>query len=135
VCHTPVLLYDGMCGFCDRTVHLVLRVDRRGVFRFAPLQGEFAASVLGRHASLRGIDSLILVESGTQQHVHVRSGAVLRIAWHLGGPWRALGVFRLVPRPLRDWAYDAFARRRYRIFGRLHACSIPSPDAHSRFLD
>ena len=134
----PVLLYDGLCGFCDRTVQLVLRVDRRGTIRFAPLGGEFAASVLERHARLGGVDSIVFVEPGDEKgnvRLHVRSGAMLRIAWHLGGAWRAFVVFRLVPRTFRDWAYDAFARQRYRIFGRLDACPIPSPEVRSRFLD
>ena len=59
----PVLLYDGLCGFCDRAVRFVLRFDTQGVMRFAPLQGEFAALVIGRHLPLREVDSLILVES------------------------------------------------------------------------
>ena len=135
---TPVLLYDDLCGFCDRTVQLVLRADRRGTIRFAPLQGEFATSVLERHALLRGVDSLVFIEPGDEEEIgnfHVRSGAVLRIAWHLRGAWRVLVVFRLVPRPFRDWAYDVFARHRYRMFGRLDACPIPPPEVRSRFID
>ncbi len=134
----PVLLYDGLCGFCDRTVRFVLHFDRAGKFQFAPLQGPFAASVLLRHASLRGVDSLILVEPGEpgrEERLHVRSGAVLRIAFHLGGPWRALGIFLLVPRPFRDRAYDAFARHRYRLLGRLDECLVPGHEVRSRFLD
>ena len=135
---TPVLLYDGLCGFCDRTVQLVLRADRQGTIRFASLQGEFAASVLECHTLIRGVDSLVFIEPGDDDEtgrLHVRSGAVLRIAWHLGGAWRVLVVFRLVPRPFRDWVYDLFARNRYRIFGRLDACPIPPPEVRSRFVD
>ena len=135
---TPVLLYDGLCGFCDRTVQLVLRADRRGTIRFTPLQGKFAASVLERHALIQGVDSLVFIEPGEEEEnlrLHVRSGAVLRIAWHLGSAWRVLVVFRLVPRAFRDWAYDVFARHRYRIFGRLDACPIPPPEVRSRFVD
>ncbi|MDE0807491.1 MAG: DCC1-like thiol-disulfide oxidoreductase family protein [Longimicrobiales bacterium] len=134
----PVLLYDGLCGFCDRTIRLILKVNRKGTIRFASLQGEFAASVLERHSSLKGIDSLVLVESGHlrgKEQVYVRSRAVLRIAWHLGGPWRAFVVFRIVPRPLLDWAYDVFARYRYQVFGRLDTCATPSLEENVRFLD
>jgi len=133
----PVLLFDGLCGFCDRTVQLVLRFDRRGVMRFAPLEGEFASEVLDRHAGLRDVDSLILVDppaDGAPEHVRVRSEAVLALASYLGGPWRVLAVFRLVPRPLRDWAYDVFARHRYRVFGRYPSCPLPPPETRARFL-
>ena len=98
----PVLLYDGLCGFCDRAVRFVLRFDPQGVMRFAPLQGEFAASVIGRHLSLGEVDSLILVEPESQkgeEHVHVRSEAVLRIAWYMGGLWKAFVIFRIIPSP------------------------------------
>lgn len=134
----PVLLYDGLCGFCDWTVRLVLRADRRRVFRFAPLEGDFARHVLARHADLRGIDSVILLEpseDGSRNRVHVRSAAVLRTTRYLPGAWGLLGAFALVPRPLRDWAYDVFARNRYRLFRRLEACPIPPREVRSRFLD
>jgi predicted DCC family thiol-disulfide oxidoreductase YuxK len=133
----PVLLYDGLCGFCDRTVRLVLRADRGGVIRFAPLQGAFATGVIERHPELEDVDSLILVENPglTDERVAVRSDGALRVAEILGGGWRLLTVLALVPRPLRDWAYDVFARWRYRIFGRFEACPIPPADARSRFLD
>ena len=133
---SPVLLYDGLCGFCDRTVQFILRVNPEGVLQFAPLQGEFASSLRQRHSSLKGMDSLIVVElGGKEEQVYVRSSAVLRIAWYLGGLWRILGVLRVVPRPLRDWAYDLFARSRYQYFGRLDSCTIPSSEMSFRFLD
>ena len=83
----PVLLYDGLCGLCDRTVQFALRADRRGVLRFAPLQGDFAAGLFDRHPTLREVDSLILVDSdGTGgERVRVRSDAALGLAEHLGG--------------------------------------------------
>jgi predicted DCC family thiol-disulfide oxidoreductase YuxK len=134
----PVLLYDGLCGFCDLTVRAILRVDRRGVFRFAPLDGAFAASALARYPELRGTDSVVLVERGAEGETtsaSARSTAFLRTAHHLGGVWRLLGVFVVIPRPLRDWAYDVFARCRYRIFGRFDACPVPPAEVRRRFLD
>ncbi len=135
--HPPVMLYDGLCGFCDRTVRLVLRFDRRRTMRFAALQGDFAQNTLQRHAQLRGVDSLIVVENaGTgQERVHVRSEAVLFIARYLGGAWKAATLMRILPRGLRDGAYDLFARHRYRIFGRFDTCPLPAPDVRARFLD
>jgi predicted DCC family thiol-disulfide oxidoreductase YuxK len=134
----PVLLYDGLCGFCDGAVRMVLKVDRRRLFRFAPLASDFARGVLSIHPELEGIDSIVLVEpreEGLGRGVWVRSDAFIQTARYLGGAWRLLTLFALVPRPLRDWAYDAFAGRRYRIFGRFEACPIPPPEVRSRFLD
>ncbi|HQR17932.1 MAG TPA: DCC1-like thiol-disulfide oxidoreductase family protein [Gemmatimonadales bacterium] len=133
-----VLLYDGLCGFCDRTVQFVLARDPGGRMRFAPLQGDFAGDVLRRFPALAGVDSLVLVDvDGPPPGAPplVRSDAILSIVDYLGWPWRAAVVFRLVPRFVRDWAYDLFARHRYRLFGRYDACPLPSPGTRARFID
>ncbi len=133
----PVLLYDGLCGFCNRTVQFVLAHDRRGVLRFAPLQGEFARQVQARHPELAGVDSLILVEPDMARHgerVFVRSAGALRVAQYLGGPWRMTTALHIVPRVVRDWAYDLFARHRSRWFGRYETCPLPSPEQRARFI-
>jgi predicted DCC family thiol-disulfide oxidoreductase YuxK len=133
-----VLLYDGECAFCDRAVQFVLARDHARTFRFAPLQGEFARGVVERHPELRGVDSLILVErdpGSPSERVYVRSDGVLRVAQRLGGVWRWATLGRVVPRALRDAAYDAFARVRYRVFGRYDACLLPSPEQRAHFLD
>ncbi|HVX40697.1 MAG TPA: DCC1-like thiol-disulfide oxidoreductase family protein [Gemmatimonadaceae bacterium] len=132
----PILLYDGLCGFCDGAVQFVLRRDRRGRIRFAALQGDFAAAVIARHPELAGVDSLVLVERapGGGERVSVRSDGALRVARYLGGAWRATTLLRLVPRALRDWAYDTFARNRYRWFKRLEACRVPTAEERERFV-
>ncbi|MEK9502758.1 thiol-disulfide oxidoreductase DCC family protein [Gaopeijia maritima] len=128
----PVLLYDGLCGFCDGAVQWILAHDRRGEIRFAALQGDSGQAVVAEHSELRGVDSLILLdESG---RVRVRSDAALAVATAMGGVWRLFAVFRVVPRPLRDALYDAFARNRYRWFGRREACRVPSAEERERFL-
>ena len=130
-----VLLYDGDCGFCDRTVKFVLRHDRDGVLRFAALQSAFGQAVRERHPELAEVDSLVWLDStdGTER-VAVRSEAALRLAGYLGGVWRVVWVARLIPRVLRDAAYDLFARHRYRLFGRADQCELPSPAERQRFL-
>jgi len=134
----PVLLYDGLCGFCDRTVQYILARDPGGVMRFAPLQGAFAGEVLRRYPALLGVDSLVLVDADgppSSAIPRVRSEAILGIADYLGWPWRAALFFRIVPRAVRDWGYDLFARHRYRLFGRYEACPLPSAEVRARFLD
>ena len=134
----PVLLYDGLCGFCDGTVQFILKHDRHGTLRFATLQGEYARGVIARHPELQGVDSLVLVEpanDSTSERVSVRSAGALRLARYLGGPWHLTRAVAIVPRFLRDWAYDGFARIRYRVFGRYDSCPIPSPEQRARFID
>jgi predicted DCC family thiol-disulfide oxidoreductase YuxK len=134
----PVLLYDGLCGFCDGTVQFILEHDPRGTLRFAPLQGSFARDVIARHPEVAGVDSLVLVErdgASGRERVYVRSEGALRVARYLGGAWHLARAVAIVPRALRDWAYDAFARIRYRVFGRYDSCPIPTPEQRARFID
>ena len=145
----PIVLYDGVCGLCNRMVQFVLKRDRRGVFRFAPLQGAFANRVLRAHGenpadldtvyAVVNCDPAQKVESGQgvpEQRLLARSDAVLFVARELGGVWGAAGwVLRLVPRAVRDWGYRVVAGNRYRIFGRYDACPLPSEATRERFLD
>lgn len=133
----PVLLYDGVCGFCNKTVQLLLDVDKRGTLRFAALQSDFGGQVLARHAELANVDSVIYVEgAGTEnERVFVRSAAALQITAYLGGFWKIFLAAYIIPRPLRDAAYDLIARYRYRFFGKHDACMLPAPEIRERFLD
>jgi predicted DCC family thiol-disulfide oxidoreductase YuxK len=146
---SPILLYDGVCGLCNRFVQFVLRRDREAIFRFAPLQSALAAAILARHSANPGdLDTVYVVvnhdaaeRSATPtQHpaesLISRSDAVIFILKRLGGAWRAAAILlRLLPRTLRDAAYNAVGRRRYRIFGRSETCVLPEKDDRSRFLD
>jgi predicted DCC family thiol-disulfide oxidoreductase YuxK len=133
-----VLLYDGVCGFCNRLVQFVIRRDREGSLRYAPLQGRYGQAALKRHAELQGIDSVVLLVTSPRdgvEHAFVRSNAVLRLAAYLGGLWRILQLARLIPAPLRDLLYDALARRRYAIFGKRDQCVVPADHIRSRFFE
>lgn len=132
----PVLLYDGICGFCNSAVQTILRLDRRNTLRFAALDSDFAREVIVRHPILAGVDSVVYVDNpgAPDERVTVRSAAALRVVEYLGGPWRALKFAGLIPTPLRDRLYDGFARIRYRIFGTHDTCPIPAPEVRARFL-
>ena len=132
----PVLLYDGVCGFCNKSVQLILDHDRRGTLRFAALQSDYGQAVLERHPELRGVDSVVYVESRAGgERVYIRSDAALKVAAYLGGFWRLLLAARVIPRGLRDHLYDLFARNRYKLFGKYDSCMLPPPEVRSRFLD
>lgn len=132
-----VLLYDGECGFCNASVQLVLRHDRRRTLSFAPLAGRTATAIRGRHVDLTGVDSMVWVDnpgtSGTER-VYVRSAAALRVARYLGGPWSLLLAGWLVPRLVRDAVYDLIARHRHRLV-RQEACDWVPSSERARFLE
>ena len=139
VTSNPLLLYDGVCGLCNRTVQLILRQERAQTFRFAALQSPFASRILSRHGiHPEKLDTvyLVLQHDLPDERLLARSDAVIAVLKELTGFWRALGsAFGLVPRFLRDWIYSLIARHRYRVFGRYDACPVPTPQTRARFLD
>jgi predicted DCC family thiol-disulfide oxidoreductase YuxK len=128
----PIMLFDGVCNLCSGSVQFIIPRDPEGRFRFASLQSEAGERLLAElRIDRRVLDSVVVVEDGRWSK---ESDAILRIAWLLGGPWKTLAVFRLIPRPLRDWAYRVVARNRYRWFGKKEACWLPTPELRARFL-
>jgi predicted DCC family thiol-disulfide oxidoreductase YuxK len=145
----PIILYDGVCGLCNRLNQFVLRQDPDGIFRFASLQSSLAAHILSRHgADPQDLDTVYIVvnldltkhdpanAAQPDERLLPRSDAVLFVLKQLGGIWKLLGFFlQLLPRVLRDAAYRLLARNRYRIFGRSGTCVLPSSENRQRFLD
>ena len=135
----PIVLYDGVCGLCNRSVQFLLKHDKDGRFRFASLQSNFAEKVLGRHGlDPKDLDTVHVVENYDQpgERVLQRSDAILRAGRELGGFWSATSsVARIVPRPLRDLVYRFVATNRYCVFGKYDTCMLPDPNQRSRFLD
>jgi len=137
---TAILLYDGSCGFCAESVQFVLRHDRRRrTLRFASLQGAAGSEVRARHPELDAVDSVIWYERDAdagRELVLVRSSAVLRVLRYLGGAWRLLAwLGALVPRPIRDRAYDFVARHRHALVRGAPVCVVPAADQRERFVD
>ena len=126
-----LVFYDGTCGLCDHAVQYILKVDRKQVFVFAPLDGETAKKILHKPPD---VDSMILVENfgSPEQRIYLQSRAVWRICWLLGGSWRLLGWLCFLPGFLFDWAYRIVARQRRRFFS--SACPLPNPSQRNRFL-
>ncbi len=140
---SAVVLFDGVCNFCDSSVNFVIEHDRDGYFKFAPLQSEAGIELANKYGlrseeaassadGLVPIDSVILIEDGA---AYTHSTAALRIVRRLGGIWSWLYAFIVVPRPIRDFFYKLFARYRYRFFGKKDQCMIPSPEVRARFLN
>jgi len=133
-----IVLYDGVCGFCNRTVQFVLKRDSHDCFRFATLQSEFARRLLQKHGIGRELQSIVLILDHTlpSEHVQIRSTAAITIFRELGPFWRALAnLVAILPRGLRDWGYNVVARYRYRIFGKYDICPLPPASVRHKFLD
>jgi predicted DCC family thiol-disulfide oxidoreductase YuxK len=127
-----IVLYDGVCGFCNATIQWLLRHDHEGSLRFAALQGDTAARLRAAHPEIPAdIDTIVFVDEG---RVALRSRASFALARHLPAPWRWIRAFGWLPAPLTDIAYNAVAAVRYRIWGRYDTCPIPLPEQRARFL-
>ena len=135
----PILLYDGVCGLCNRLVQFILGRDRAAIFRFASLQSPLAASILSRHGvNPTNLDTVYIVIDPNEPTESLRacSDAVLFVLKELRGIWRPLAaLLRLIPVPLRDSLYNRIASKRYKLFGRFDSCPIPTPETRNRFLD
>jgi predicted DCC family thiol-disulfide oxidoreductase YuxK len=135
----PIILYDGVCGLCNRLVQFVLKRDKRDLFRFAPLQSTLAVELLLRHGIEPGnLDTVYVVEHRDQanEQLFARSEAVCLVLANLSLFWRGAGwIFALLPDALQNWMYDLVAHNRYRIFGRTETCPLPNAKDRAKFLD
>jgi predicted DCC family thiol-disulfide oxidoreductase YuxK len=137
-----LVIFDGQCGLCNRSVRWFLRRDRQDRLRFVASDSPKVVGLLGRHGLdpnvATGNSGTILVAQSIDtpaERLLLRSNAVLAILRQLPAPWPAFAAcFRLIPRPLRDLGYRLIARWRYRIWGHLDSCPIPTAEERARFL-
>ncbi|CAM3715471.1 thiol-disulfide oxidoreductase DCC family protein [Mesobacillus thioparans] len=127
----PVILFDGVCNFCDASVQFILERDRNETFLFASLQSDAGQKLLKEHDVSDDVDSMVLIEDGK---VYYKSAAALRISRHLDGAWKLLYILILVPAPLRNMVYDLIAKNRFKWFGQKDSCMLPPPNVRRRFL-
>lgn len=127
----PVILFDGVCNFCNGAVNFIIRHDGEKKFKFAPLQSEIGEKLRAKYGIEENIDSIILVEN---DRAYTHSTAGLRVAKDIGGIWSLGYAFIIVPMFIRDFIYRLFAKNRYRLFGRQDACMLPTLDVRERFL-
>ncbi|HTB80104.1 MAG TPA: DCC1-like thiol-disulfide oxidoreductase family protein [Opitutaceae bacterium] len=144
----PVLLFDGECGLCNRVVRFLLRLDRHGRLRFAPLQGPAAQEFLRTHGlPAEDFSTLVFVPDWTPStssgqgrredpQFFLRTDGAIAALRACGGTGCLFAVLlAIVPRGLRDAGYKFVARTRYRIFGPWKACPLPRPEWAARFLE
>jgi predicted DCC family thiol-disulfide oxidoreductase YuxK len=127
-----IVLFDGTCGFCDRSVHFILARDPQRKFRFAPVQSEIARKLMQQHQlDPENLDSMVVIDG---DKAYTRSAAVLRIALELPDPWPLVGSLIFLPAEWRDSAYDYVARHRKVWFKPVDACRAPTAAQREQFL-
>jgi predicted DCC family thiol-disulfide oxidoreductase YuxK len=134
----PIVLYDGVCGLCNRLTQFILKHDTHDRFLFASLQSDLAANVVARHGGdAHDLDTVYVVINYEQpgERLLARSDAILYIGTELGGIWSLARAGRLLPKVLRDALYKIVARNRYRVFGKFESCMLPEPKHRKKFLD
>lgn len=125
-----LILFDGICNFCNGAVNFIIRRDSEKKFKFATLQSETGQQMRAKYGVGEDVDSIILVEN---DKAYTHSTAGLRVAKGLGGIWSLIYVFIIVPTFIRDFFYKLCAKYRYQLFGRQDACMLPTPDVRARF--
>jgi predicted DCC family thiol-disulfide oxidoreductase YuxK len=128
---TDIVIFDGVCNLCARSVQFILSHESEPRFQFSPVQSAAGARILSEYGfSASDVDTFVLVSEGK---VYTRSTAALRIARHFKGAWRLLRVLWVVPRPIRDALYNFVARNRYSWYGKSDSCMVPTPELNARF--
>lgn|SRR5690606_25882031 len=130
---SAIVLFDGVCNFCNSSVQFIIKKDTNAYFSFAPLQSEYAQKILTTQGlNSMHFDSIVLIENGM---CYTKTNAALRIARRLNGIYPlAFYLFYPIPPFLRDWTYNIIAKYRYKIWGKKDACMIPTPEIKQRFL-
>ncbi|WP_284140777.1 MULTISPECIES: DCC1-like thiol-disulfide oxidoreductase family protein [unclassified Virgibacillus] len=126
-----IILFDGDCHFCDKSVQFILKRDPKGYFKFASLQSKVGKRIKIALQIPESIDSFLFIDGTTY---YTKSTAALRVSGKLKGIWKLGILFLVIPVPIRDFLYDQFAKRRYRWFGKKKACRLPSKEMQQRFL-
>lgn len=128
-----IILFDGVCNFCNSSVNFVLKRDKNSLFKFAPIQSEFAQNLLSdADKPFNQFDSFILVDNGK---LYTKTTAALRVCKSLSGLWPLLYGFIIVPPFLRDLLYNLLAKYRYQWFGKADNCMIPTAEIKAKFLN
>ena len=128
-----IVLFDGVCNLCNGAVDFIIKRDPDNYFLFASLQSDIGQAALkALNKSTNELDSILLIQQGK---ILEKSSAALAIARRLSGFWPVLGIFRFLPKALRDPIYTLIANNRYAWFGKKETCRLPSPEERARFLE
>ena len=128
----PVILFDGVCNYCNAMVNFFIRKDKKKVFRFATLQSAFGQKILQEHNLPTDVfESFLLLDNGK---LYSKSTAGLRLYNKLPWYWKWTQLFWVVPKFFRDWIYGIIAKNRYKWFGKRDTCMVPTAGLRERFI-
>ncbi|MBW5448097.1 DUF393 domain-containing protein [Cohnella sp. CFH 77786] len=127
-----IILFDGVCNFCNSSVQFIINRDPQGYFYFASMQGKKGQEILHDYKLDGYFGSFVLIDQGRP---YLKSSAALRIFRHLSGLWKIGYLLLIIPSPMRDMVYNFIAKNRYKWFGKRDRCMIPTVEIRSRFLD
>jgi len=130
---SPIILFDGVCNFCNFWVNFAIKRDRKKKLKFTPLQGQTALQLLPAYPfHLSSLRSVVLIDG---DRAWTQSSAALRICKYLDGGWKLFYGLIIIPKFIRDFFYNIIARNRYKWFGKKESCMVPTPELRERFLD
>jgi predicted DCC family thiol-disulfide oxidoreductase YuxK len=128
-----IILFDGVCNFCDASVQFVIKHDKKDIFRFVTLQSDLGQEIIDHIGiNTKNCDSVILFVPGVAYYY--KSNAALEIAKNLGGFFHVGTVFRIIPAGIRNILYDYIAQNRYEWYGKKSSCLIPTPELRAKFI-
>jgi len=128
-----IVIFDGVCNFCNGAVNFIIKRDPTGRFVFTPMQSPIGQELIEEYgAAMVGVDTILLVKDG---QCFERTDAALEITKDLTGFWHWFRILKVLPKPFRDYFYRLFARNRYRLFGRRDTCMVPTVSVRERFLE
>ena len=129
----PIILFDGVCNFCNSAVNFVIKRDKNSALKFTTLQSNIAHQMLAhQNIPTNDLSSFVFIEN---EKIHTRSTAALRVCKYLTGLWPLMYGFIIVPKFIRDGIYNWVAKNRYRWFGKTKECMIPTPEIKAKFLN
>jgi predicted DCC family thiol-disulfide oxidoreductase YuxK len=129
----PIILFDGVCNFCNRSINIILKHDKDSYFQFAPSQSNAGIDILQQFdLDQKASASVILIDN---EKIYTKTDAVIQIATYLTGWPKSFRLLKFIPKPIRDFAYDVIAKNRYALFGKKETCRIPDESIRHRFLD
>ena len=129
----PIILFDGVCNFCNGAINFIIKRDKKRIFRYAPLQSEIGQRLLEQYGfSTTELNSFVLIENGK---AYKKTTAALHVYPKLGGGWTLMKLLWAFPSFLRDIVYNIIAANRYRWWGKKETCMVPSAEVRSLFLN
>lgn len=126
-----IIMFDGECNFCDKSVQFIIRRDPKACYKFASLQSEAGRTLLKQFQVPVDMDSFVFIDG---DQYYTQSSAALRVCKHLKGFWKLAYALLVVPKPIRDYLYGIIAKNRYKWFGKKDSCMLPSPEIRNRFI-